>query len=425
MAWITADEALKLLQVRPQTLYANVSRGRIRARADAQDPRRSRYHFDDVQRMAQRHQGRRKAEAIAADAIGWGDPVLPSAISTVAGGRLWYRGQDAAVLAESAQLEDVAGLLWGTAPLPAVAVPATPLPTLAAEQGHAAPLAHDAITRALLMLGGRVAHDLPSVHRSAAALQADAAEVFAATVQALLGTRPARPQHPAKSAQGPTHLARRIAQSWRRPRAEDAIRRALVLLADHELNASTFATRVSVSTGAALSAGVLAGLTTLTGPLHGGAAATLQRLLEAGQARGVEPVVRDWLARGHKLPGFGHPLYPEGDVRAVALLAGLALPPRHAELAACVLALAGEQPNVDFAMSAMCHSLKLPPQAPLTLFAIARCIGWLAHAMEQALQGHLIRPRARYTGPALPPEPPPTSQSRHPSQRAAAVAKKR
>jgi len=97
--WLTAGEALQRLNVKAQTLYASVSRGRIRAKPDPADPRRSLYSRDDIDRLARRSVGRPRADAVAAEAISWGDPVLPSAISTVARGRLWYRGEDAVALA--------------------------------------------------------------------------------------------------------------------------------------------------------------------------------------------------------------------------------------------------------------------------------------------------------------------------------------
>src|ERR1700712_188045 len=112
MSWLSAEQALDLLGTKPQTLYANVSRGRIRAKPDPSDTRRSLYFGEDVRRLATRHAGRRKSEAVAADAIEWGDPGLPSALSTVWDGRLFYRGRDAARLSEGATLEDVGGLLW-------------------------------------------------------------------------------------------------------------------------------------------------------------------------------------------------------------------------------------------------------------------------------------------------------------------------
>ena len=100
MSWLTAPEALRVLGVRPQTLYANVSRKKIRAKPDPKDTRRSLYHEADVRKMARQHGGQRKATAVAAAAIEWGDPILSSAVSTVVEGRLYYRGQDAVGLSE-------------------------------------------------------------------------------------------------------------------------------------------------------------------------------------------------------------------------------------------------------------------------------------------------------------------------------------
>ena len=379
--WLPAAEALALMQVRPQTLYASVSRGRVRAKPDAADPRRSLYHRDDVQRIASRTHGRRSSEAVASEAIRWGEPVLPSAVSTVAEGRLWYRGQDACLLAEHAGLEDVAGLLWESAPPRFAAGGALPMPA-----GRATPL-----QAGLLALASRAATDPPLRGRAAAVLKSEAAEVIGTLADALLG--------PSASRAAPLHM--RMAAAWRRPRSADVLRRALVLLADHELNASTFAARVTASTGASLAACLLTGLSTLTGPLHGGAAATVQALVRSAAAMGSEAAVREWLAHDRPLAAFGHPLYPQGDARSAALLARIALPPVLAALRTAGETLVGEAPNVDFALAAMAAVHKLPADAPLTLFALARSVGWTAHALEQQATGQLIRPRARYTGPEL------------------------
>src|SRR5215472_4886346 len=109
--WLSAEEALSRLRVRPQTLYAYVSRGRVRAEPDPDEPRRSRYRSSDVAALAERKARGRKAADVARGAIAWGEPVLPSAITTVRDGRLWYRGRDAVVLAEKATLEAAARLL--------------------------------------------------------------------------------------------------------------------------------------------------------------------------------------------------------------------------------------------------------------------------------------------------------------------------
>ena len=297
MAWMTSDEALAALGVQPQTLYANVSRGRVRAKPDPRDARRSLYNGEDIKRMAARHAGRRASASIAAAAIGWGDPVLPSSISTIADGRLWYRGHDAIALSSRQGLEEVAGLLWQCEP---IQFQRRETPTLDLDRNESA------LETALIVLSRQAAHSPPSLGRTHAVLLTEAAELVNRIAIAMLGS--------AKRPKDPLH--RRLATAWRAPEAEDILRRALVLLADHELNASTFASRTAASTGASE-------------------------------------------------------------------------------------ALTGEQPNVDFAISAITDAFDLPPSAPLILFAIARSVGWIAHCLEQQTTGTLIRPRARYVGPPV------------------------
>jgi citrate synthase len=247
-------------------------------------------------------------------------------------------------------------------------------------------------------LAERAAHDPATLGAQADTLAPQAASVLMTVAEALIGDTPApAPGHP-------LHL--RLARQWGCPQAAELIRQALVLLADHELNASTFATRVTASTGAALSACVLSGLATLSGPLHGGAVARVQALVDTALAHGAEAALAPALQSGRLYPAFGHPLYPEGDVRAQALLASLMaasgrLPPGFAELQALALQRAGEHPTVDFALAALARHHGWPADGPFTVFALSRCVGWLAHAIEQVQQGALIRPRARYVGPPL------------------------
>jgi citrate synthase len=383
MVWMTATEALEVLNVRPQTLYANVSRGKIRAKPDDGDPRRSLYHRDDVLRMARRANGRRKVEVVSAGAMQYGDPVLPSSISTAVDGRLLYRGHDAVALADTASLEDIAALLWECD-----AAESAALWPAGAGASPAAALPGGALAAGLLALAHRSAADAPSRGRPAAELRADAAAILVTLADAMTG----------RSHHGPISV--RLATAWRAEAHEDLIRRALVLLADHELNASTFATRVAISTGASLSAGVLAGFTTLTGPLHGGASAEFAELVALAGHIGASDAVRQWLAGGRALPAFGHPLYADGDPRARALLKLLPELQPYAELSSAAEAQAGELPNIDYALSLLAAACGLPTDAPFILFAVGRCVGWLAHALEQVQANRLIRPRARYTGPA-------------------------
>jgi citrate synthase len=381
MGWITATDALALLGVRPQTLYANVSRGRIRAKRDPDDPRRSLYHDDDVRRLSARRAGRPAAAVVAAEAIDWGMPVLASAISTVAQGRLWYRGRDAVLLAETATLEEVAALLWevGDARFDAHGDP----PPRGSDR-------HPPLAAALLTLSRRIGGDIPSLGRSRAVLAVEAARLLAEVSDAMIVGGPSS-----------ALLHDRLASGWGVAAAADCLRRALVLLADHELNASTFAARVAASTGASLSACLIAGLSTLAGPLHGGASAGMGLLADAACRSGAEDAVRHWLAQGQPLPAFGHPLYPSGDPRAAALLACFEATPVFAALRGAIEAMTGELPNIDFALAALADRYGLPPDAGFVIFALARSVGWIAHALEQSATGHLIRPRARYVGPPI------------------------
>lgn len=370
MDWLSASEALELLGTQPQTLYANVSRGRITARPDPADSRKSLYRGEDVRRLAKRAAGRRKQATIAADAMRFGEPVMQTSISTIAQGRLLYRGRDAVTLADTMSLEDVAALLWES---DAVNV----------DMSHAAPM--PGFEAAFVALARRAANDVPTFGRSGAVLKVEAASVLSTIASGFIGSVA-------------TSLHESLAATWERPRAADAIRRALVLLADHELNASTFATRVAVSTGASLAAGTLAGLAALTGPLHGGAAASAQALALEAETLGAEAAVMARLSQGQPIPAFGHPIYPDGDVRAAALLSIFEPAEPFAALQAVTERITGEKPNIDFALVAMAASFGLPKEAPLVLFAMARSVGWLAHAMEQVATGQLIRPRAEYVG---------------------------
>ncbi len=414
MSWLTATEALQVLGVRPQTLYANVSRKKIRAKPDPKDTRRSLYHDADVRKMARQRGGQRKATAVAAAAIEWGDPILSSAISTVVDGRLYYRGQDAVVLSEDRTLEEVARLLWGGGllddgdPRDGSARRGDADRRLrkagARERGASPP--SDAVKqqsplhRAFLALAPRAATDLSSYGRAITVLQIDAASVLLTLANAMLDV--GLVSHGSTAADRRADLHHRAAATWRRPDASDIIRRALVLLADHELNASTFATRVTVSTGAPLAAGVLSGLATLSGPLHGRASLGVLELVAASERAGVAVAIRERLSQGRSIAGFGHPLYPQGDPRAAALLQQFSLPGPYADLRDAVEETIGERPNVDFALAAVTEVFDLPQAAPLVLFALGRCAGWLAHALEQVTTGHPIRPRARYVGPPIP-----------------------
>ena len=300
MDWVAAEDALAELSVRKQTLYSYVSRGLVRAKADDADPRRSLYSASDISRLKGRRRGARRRSEVAAGAIAWGEPVLESAISTVRDGQLIVRGKVIEALAAKSSLEDMACLLWNADQVPPQGV--------MRRTAGSTPKA-----RAFAMLARRANDDAPSLGRNPAALRADAWSILQECSIALSG-------------QDTGLIHQRLARAWKLDaQGANIIRRALVLMADHELNASTFAVRIAASTGAPLAACALAGLSTLAGPLHGEAPtlalAQLDRLVAA---KDTVAEARAMIARGEDVAGWSHPLYPEGDVRAANLLAGLA-----------------------------------------------------------------------------------------------------
>jgi citrate synthase len=182
-----------------------------------------------------------------------------------------------------------------------------------------------------------------------------------------------------------------------------ALNAALVLLADHELATSTLAVRLAASTRADPYDAVLAGLGALGGPLHGGASELVAELLADAAGRGAGPALDAALRWQPTAPGFGQPLYPGGDPRAIALLplvdkiAG----PAKRRVVHAVVEVAAEQglapPNVDLALGALVWSLGAPADAGVTVFTVARLAGWIAHYLEELAEPALrFRARAVY-----------------------------
>jgi 2-methylcitrate synthase len=189
-----------------------------------------------------------------------------------------------------------------------------------------------------------------------------------------------------------------------------AVEIGLSLRADNELNPSTFAARVAAATKADLHGCITAALAALAGPLHGGHALAVYRLLEEiGSADRVAQVVDGRLATGKSFPGFGHPVYRGEDPRTAAMrraaeTAALAGDRTWLDLAKAVenrvRAATGKHPNVDFYLAPLYRAAGIPPELFSAVFAVARIPGWLAHVLEQQDQEGLIRPRAAYIGPA-------------------------
>ena len=191
---------------------------------------------------------------------------------------------------------------------------------------------------------------------------------------------------------------------------------ALILHADHELNASTFAARVAAATLTDIHSAIVAAIGTLKGPLHGGANADVMRLLlEIGPSASLEKaeeVVRAKLARKEKIPGFGHRVYHTEDPRATHLrqmsrdLGQRVNQPIWFDMSQRIEALVKSEKklfaNVDFYSASTYHSLGIDIDLFTPIFAVSRVSGWTAHVLEQYANNRLIRPRAEYVGPAYP-----------------------
>ncbi|OIJ18272.1 citrate synthase [Anaerobacillus alkalidiazotrophicus] len=190
----------------------------------------------------------------------------------------------------------------------------------------------------------------------------------------------------------------------------NAFNKALVLHADHELNASTFTGRVCVATLSDIYSGVTAAIGALKGPLHGGAnERVMAMLMEIGEVNNVEPYIMNALSNKVKIMGFGHRVYKDGDPRAKHLkemskkLTTITGEPKWYEMSVkineIVTSEKGLLPNVDFYSASVYHSLGIKHDLFTPIFAISRMSGWIAHILEQYSNNRLIRPRAEYVGP--------------------------
>jgi citrate synthase len=390
--YLSAREASAELAISPATLYAYVSRGLIRSEPSP-DSRSHRYRAEDIRGLKER-----RTPTVEPHGFKSFDPELPvmdSAIATITEQGAIYRGVNCVDLAEKDTLEHTATLLWDVTGVDPFAPDNCPhvsdeMRAIAEAARRAAP-----IERAIAVLALATSADPGAFTRAPEGRAMVGARILRLLVATMLNTAPsAEPLH------------QQIARAWApdNKHAADLIRRALVLLADHELNASTFTVRCAASTGLNLYDSIIAGLAALKGPMHGGAGVLASRLVKTLIDQDPEPVIRERVALGERFAGFGHGVYKRGDPRAMSLLnaltrAGAArkftreVPERIAEAT-------GEFVNIDYALAVLAHSLRLAAGSELTLFAMARAVGWIAHASEQLQYGRLIRPRARYVGPA-------------------------
>lgn len=407
--YLSADEVVAILGISKATLYSYVSRGLIRSEETGGKTRARRYVAADVAALQQRKAQRRNPAQSAAAALHFGDPVLESAITLIADGQLYYRGQNALTLAEQATFEEVVALLWtGTiggipwdAPnkgLPPITSPLRRTIQTFIAEGNVA----DALQLTLLVTAPT---DLGGYNQTASGVAQTGLRMLH-RLTAMLTNEQGDSDDSVLPPPSSLSIAQRLQAAWRRnqPSVAHPLQEALILCADHELNASSFTARCVAATGATPYSAVVAALAALQGYKHGGATHEVATFLREA-AVDPERATQARLRAGQTVPGFGHLLYPTGDPRGQRLLAlaeqyGTNDAIVAAALRICTLLDQALQmkPNLDFGLVVLAQSLQLPPYAPFALFAMGRTAGWIGHCIEQYETDRLIRPRARYTG---------------------------
>jgi len=375
--YLTTAEVARRLKVKPETIYAYVSRGLLTS-VRARGRRGSLFAAADVERLASRsveHSG--VVEQIE------------SALTLLEGDELYYRGQSVRDLAINSSVESVAHLLWTG--------------ELTAQQPFPAP-------RESVQLARSAMNVLPGSARLTDKLRVAVAALGAAdplrfdlaprsvtnAAEKLIGTLITALPGPSVSAQASLGARLWPKLSPHPPRPE-VLEAALILLADHGLAVSTVAARVAASARANLYAVVSAGLGALDGQYHGAAPTLAYEFLERAQ-RDPLGALSDQLRSGEPVPGFGHRIYQERDPRA-EVLGGLLGDHPVTETVSVLTARLPSFPNSDLAVAAMMHAFDFRPDAGDALFALARIIGWTAHALEEyAAPALRFRALGIYTG---------------------------
>lgn len=406
---------MRLLNVRQQTLYAYVSRGWIRSLPQKGLKARL-YLRDDIARVGMRSAARAGHGPVAAAAMNWGEPIFPTSITEITPQGPRYRGHLAADLArDTVSFEAVAELLWTGVLDHRTAWPLVPpghevtrlTETLTSLQARDNILETFALV--VLMLGmrrGSVAERLQRGRTLPAAR-----EIIHAVVAGCGFLGPARcyrPMQPGEDIVDGLMAALGMSAS---PENRAALRAILILMADHELPPGTLGARVVASAGGTLHSCLASALCATSGLEVGRMYERVESFLGRPQTRTV--LLRRALglhAQGQSVPGFDHPLYPQGDPRAAQLLAlARERSQQTRELRAIfrfledIQASTGLLPRQEFALVVLARAMQLPPQAPAALFALGRIAGWVAHVQEQRASGTLLRPRAKFVpGTGLP-----------------------
>ncbi|MFJ3143721.1 citrate/2-methylcitrate synthase [Streptomyces halstedii] len=409
---LTTRETAELLGVKPETVYAYVSRGQL---SSVRTPGNRGSVFDaaEVESLARRT-GRRERQSPPPAA---GEPVIRTGITLIEHDRYYFRGVDATELARRHGFEEIAEWIWTGELRAGVRFTAPPESLAAARRAVAALPGHSGSTdRLRVAVVAAATADPLRFDLSPRGVLSSARGL----VPTLVGALPLRAGPSAPGTKDGGTAGSLAGQLWPRLSAAPAdapslavLDTALGLLADHDLAASTLAARVAASAHAHPYAVVSAGLGVLEGPLHGAASGLAHRMLtEVVDLGSAAPVVADHLRTGRRVPGLGHRLYTGEDPRAEVLFGLLAEVPGAApvlEAARDVVATTARHTplhaNVDLALAVLSVACRMPADAGEAVFAVARTAGWIAHALEEYAERPLrMRPSGRYEGPR-PPQP--------------------
>jgi len=395
---LTTQEAARRLGVKPETLYAYVSRGVI-GRVRAPDGKGSLFSAADVEALATARGTRGSATPPAPGTA------IRTALTLIEDDRLYYRGRDVPGLAGAACFESVAEWLWDGRDAPDARFTAPPATlTAAAAAAAALPAAARTTDRFRVAVAAAAVADPLRFDIRPASVLATARALILAMVTAAPRLSDGEDRPGAGTAE---LLWPRLTRADATDDGLRALDAALVLLADHDMAASTYAARIAASTRAHPYAVVATGLAALEGPMHGGAGALAHRLIaDAVEAGDPVATIAERLRDGSTPAGFGHLIYRRSDPRAEALLRLLEPLPDPGgvrEAMQGLLTVARERldtfPNIDFALAGMAHLCAMPPDSASAVFAVARSAGWIAHALEEyQAKAVRYRPQGQYVG---------------------------
>jgi len=410
--FFSAKEAAQLLRIKPQTLYAYVSRGWIQSVAHDKRPGHF-YLREDVERMRVRGHARAEGGVYKAGSARWSEPVVQTSITTITVDGPAYRGHAALELARrNLSFECVAELLWsGIWMEEQEGWPSAPADV--AMDSLARTVGADTSQPDIVKLFSLYVMSLAARSSGSEDLRDGNTIVAARTVlmglPGCLGFLTPKHRFAAESkAQRSmsTPLVTRVLDGLgAAPSSEAAmaVNAALVLLADHELTPQTFAARLAASSGASLYFCLSSALSAHSGSRIRRGCDKVEDVLIAAHEVGLTKWLADMGDSVSTLPGFNHALYPDGDPRAAYLLelarqasSGLRRGSGIGALLDDATRKLGVRPNAETGLVVLCHALRLPYRSAGAILTIARCAGWIAHVIEQRLAGTMLRPRARY-----------------------------